>query len=124
MNSFIHSLNDLGAHLTSFALAMLVQSSLVIVALFLLDLVLRKKVRAVVRYPLWLLVLVKLVLPPSFAAPTGLAYWLPEKKIVEPSAVVTSPVVVHYSEARFVETPVLQTLPPARPRLQFPAMFL
>jgi len=70
----IHSLNDLGANFAGFALAMLVQSSLVIVALFLLDLLLRRKVRAVVRYPLWLLLLVKLVLPPSFAAPTGLAY--------------------------------------------------
>ena len=49
MNSFIHSLNHVGANFAGFALSMLVQSSLLIVALFLLDLVLRKKVRAVVR---------------------------------------------------------------------------
>jgi hypothetical protein len=117
MNSFIHSLNHVGANFAGFALSMLVQSSLLIVALFLLDLVLRKKVRAVVRYPLWMLLLVKLVLPPSFAAPTGLGYWLPERKMVKPSPVTTTPVVVHYSEARYVEPPALQTPSPPRPRL-------
>src|SRR5213594_3498856 len=81
----IHALNHLGAHFTRFAFSMLVQSSLLIIALLLLDLVLRKRVRAVVRYPLWILVLVKLVLPPSLAAPTGLAYWLPERKTVTAS---------------------------------------
>ena len=72
----IHALNHLGARFADFALAMLVQSSLLIVLLFALDLVLRNRVRAVVRYALWMLVLIKLVLPPSFAAPTSLAYWL------------------------------------------------
>src|SRR5437667_7750150 len=110
MNSFVQALNHLGANFAYFALSMLVQSSLLIVALFLLDLALRKKVRAVVRYPLWMLVLVKLVLPPSFAAPTGLAYWLPERK--KPSLVAAPPAVVHYSEGGFVAPSVLQTLPP------------
>jgi beta-lactamase regulating signal transducer with metallopeptidase domain len=120
----IQSLNHLGANFADFARSMLVQSTLLIVTLFLLDLVLRKRVRAAVRYPLWMLVLVKLVLPPSFAAPTGLAYWLPETKIVKPSMVITSPVVVHYAETGFVEPHVLQTLPPPRPRLQAAAVFL
>jgi beta-lactamase regulating signal transducer with metallopeptidase domain len=76
-------LNHLGANFADFALSMLVQSSLLIVLLFALDLVLRNRVRAVVRYGLWMLVLIKLVLPPSFAAPTSLPYWLPEKKAVK-----------------------------------------
>src|SRR5438093_32843 len=124
MNSFVHALNHLGAHLTGFAFSMLVQSSLLIIALFLLDLVLRKRVRAVVRYPLWILVLVKLVLPPSLAAPTGLAYWLPERKIVKTSPIVTPPVAVHYSETGIVEPLVLHPLPPPRPRLEAAAKFL
>src|SRR5437667_9068316 len=124
MNSFIHSLNHVGANFTGFAFSMLVQSSLLIVTLFLLDLVLRKRVRAIVRYALWMLVLLKLVLPPSFAAPTGLAYWLPERKIAKPSPVTTPPVVVHYSESGFVEPLSLQALTPPRPRLQVAAMFL
>jgi beta-lactamase regulating signal transducer with metallopeptidase domain/type II secretory pathway component GspD/PulD (secretin) len=114
----IHSLNHLGAHLTGFAFSMLVQSSLLIVALFLLDLALRKKVRAVVRYPLWMLVLVKMVLPPSLAAPTGLAYWLPERKIAKPSLATSPPVVIHYSKTGIVEPPLLQPPPPPPPRLR------
>src|SRR5207245_11080745 len=69
----IHALNHLGARFADFALSMLVQSSLLIVLLFALDLVLRNRVRAVVRYALWMLVLIKLVLPPSFAPPARLA---------------------------------------------------
>src|SRR5213593_1593157 len=120
----IHALNHLGAHLTGFAFSMLVQSSLLIAALFLLDLALRKKVRAVVRYPLWILVLVKLVLPPSLAAPTGLAYWLPERKTVTASPAATPPVAIHYSQTGIVEPAVLQPLPPPRPRLEAAAKLL
>jgi len=124
MNSLIHTLNHLGGNFTGFALSMLVQSSLVIAVLYLLDLGLRRKVRAVVRYPLWMLLLVKLVLPPSLAAPTGLAYWLPERAIAKPSSVVTAPAVVRYSETGIVEPTVLQPLPPPRPRLQVAAKLL
>ena len=88
MNSFIDPLNYLGARFADFALAMFVQSSLLIVLLFALDLVLRNRVRAVVRYALWMLVLIKLVLPPSFAAPTSLAYWLSETKAVKTNLAV------------------------------------
>ena len=52
------------------------QSSLLIGLLWAIDLVLRRRLRAAVRYALWLMVLVKLVLPPSLAFPTGLGWWL------------------------------------------------
>jgi beta-lactamase regulating signal transducer with metallopeptidase domain len=55
---------------------MLLQSSILIGLLVIADLCLRKKVSARFRYGMWLLVLVKLVLPPSLAMPTGAAYWL------------------------------------------------
>ena len=44
-----------------------------------LDLLLRKKIKAVVRYGIWLLILVKLVLPPSLASPTSLVAWIGER---------------------------------------------
>ncbi|MHC4345541.1 MAG: M56 family metallopeptidase, partial [Planctomycetota bacterium] len=55
------------------------QSSVLIVILLALDLILRRKVRAVVRYCLWMLVLLKLVLPTSLSLPTGLGYWLGDR---------------------------------------------
>jgi len=55
---------------------MLLQSSILIGLLLIADLCLRRKVSARFRYGMWLLVLVKLVLPPSLAMPTGAAYWL------------------------------------------------
>ena len=79
MSEFISLLNSAGAAFVEFAGRMLVQSSLLIVVLVVLDLILRKRVKAVVRYWIWLLVLAKLLLPPSLSSPTGLAYWIGDK---------------------------------------------
>ena len=76
MNAIIESLNSAGLWFVKFALPMLIQSSLLITVVLFLDLGLRKKVRAVVRYCLWMLILVKLVLPVTLAAPTGIGYWI------------------------------------------------
>ena len=81
-------LNELGQSFCKFNFTMLVQSSVLIVVLLLLDLVLRKRTRAIVRYFVWMLVLVKLVLPTTLCMPTGLGYWignlwLPEIRAVE-----------------------------------------
>lgn len=46
-------------------------SSLLISVMFVVDWALRRRVRAAVRYALWWVVLLKLVLPPSLAFPTG-----------------------------------------------------
>ena len=43
---------------------------------FAIDFVLRRHVRAAVRYALWLVLLVKLLLPPSLALPTSVTWWL------------------------------------------------
>ncbi len=79
MSEFIGLLNSAGAAFVGFADRMLVQSSLLIVALAVLDLILRRRVKAVVRYWIWLLVLAKLLLPPSLSSPTGFAYWIGDK---------------------------------------------
>jgi len=47
--------------------------------LLILDVFLRKKVRVVFLYGIWMLILVKLVLPTTFSSPTGMIYWFGDK---------------------------------------------
>lgn len=76
MNAIATMLNALGTSFVVYALRMLVQSGILVAILLLLNLALRRKARATVRYWLWMLVLVKLMLPPTFSLPTGPGYWL------------------------------------------------
>ncbi len=76
MNAFIETLNRFGENALHFAWPMLWQSSVLITVLFAIDFALRRRVRAAVRYALWLVLLVKLLLPPSLALPTSAAWWL------------------------------------------------
>ena len=75
INDCLASLNRVGDIFYSHAAGTFIQSTLLIIVLFSIDLLLRKRVRSVVRYCLWLLVLVKLVLPPTISLPTGIGYW-------------------------------------------------
>lgn len=59
----------------SHATAMLWQAALVVVVVAVADRALARRVRAVTRHALWLLVLAKLILPPSLSLPTSPAYW-------------------------------------------------
>ncbi|HWC60059.1 MAG TPA: M56 family metallopeptidase, partial [Verrucomicrobiae bacterium] len=76
MNSSIDSLNMWGARFLDFAVPMWWQSSLLIAAVFTLDFLFRRKIRAAIRYSFWFVVFVKLVVPPTLALPTGAAWWL------------------------------------------------
>ena len=76
MNFILTQLNSMGRLFVIFALPMLIQSSLLILILLALNLLLRRRTRAVLRYWLLLLILVKLVLPTTFSTPTGLGYWI------------------------------------------------
>ena len=73
--SIITVFNEFGDLFCENALAMLVQSSILILVLLVIDLLLRKRTRAVFRYCIWLLVFVKLAIPPTFSLPTGIGYW-------------------------------------------------
>ncbi|MHC4133039.1 MAG: hypothetical protein ACYSR3_13790, partial [Planctomycetota bacterium] len=75
MNTLLEYINSAGSVFAEFAWSMLLQSSILIVAVLLIDIAIRKKVRAVFRYCIWMLVLVKLVLPTTLSSPTGLGYW-------------------------------------------------
>ena len=79
MNSVSSYLNLWAGHLSAGAWPMLWQSSLLIALVWALDVALRRQARAAVRYSLWLLVLLKLVLPPSLAAPTAPGWWVRSK---------------------------------------------
>jgi len=118
VNSLIESLNLWGSRLADLAFGIFIQSSLLILLLFALDFVIRQRVRAVFCYGLWMLVLIKLLLPPSLALPTGVVYWLPQKKTVHVHAVVPSKVVIHYSNVKSEEMPALPALPAPRPTLR------
>ncbi len=75
MNNLLTALNNVGGAFCEHAAGVFVQSALLVIVLFAVDLLLRKRVRAVFRYCVWLLVLVKLVLPPTLSLPTGVGYW-------------------------------------------------
>jgi len=76
LNSAIIMLNQWGQMFCGYAGRMLVQSSILVALLLAADLCLRRRVCPRFRYALWLLVLVKLMLPPSLALPSGVMYWL------------------------------------------------
>lgn len=85
MNSLVECINAVGRSFVAWSAAMLVQSSVLICILFVVDLLIRRRVRAVVRYGIWMLVLVKLVLPPSLSSPFGLGAFLPAARQITPS---------------------------------------
>ena len=121
MKSIIENLNQWGGNFLQFVWPMLWQSSLLIAFVFTLDLLLARRIRASVRYALWLVVLVKLLLPPTLALPTGAAWWLFQAKSAPAPA--TQPYTVTYSDAPaepFVEPPSMPmpVLPP--PKLDAP----
>jgi beta-lactamase regulating signal transducer with metallopeptidase domain len=76
---------------------MLWQSSLLIALVLALDLLVGNRVRAAVRYALWLIVLLKLLLPPSLALPSGLAWWLPNRIPIAPQHPQKSIVAVRHA---------------------------
>ena len=75
MEAILEQINSAGKTFIEFAVPMLIQSSVLIIILLGLDLILRKRIRAVFRYWIWMIVLVKLMLPPSLSLPTSPAYW-------------------------------------------------
>lgn len=127
MNSIIETLNRWGEGVGSFAWLMLWQSSLLIAVLFVLDFALQQKVRAAIRYALWLVVLVKLLLPPSLALPTGVGWWL-RSPAPPPAIPQTRTLVVTYGNAVVPNLPLPRTpqvfVPPPPPPMSAAAWTL
>lgn len=76
MNDCVETLNRWGENFLGFAGPMLWQSSVLIAVVFAFDRAFARRIRASIRYALWMIVLVKLIVPPSLALPTGAAWWL------------------------------------------------
>ena len=74
MGTVISVLNKSGAIFCQHGLTMLVQFGLLSSLLFLGDIMIRKRVKASLRYCLWCLLLVKLVLPTTLSLPTGIGH--------------------------------------------------
>ncbi len=91
IDSGVEMLNAVGQTFCFYAWRISIQVSVLIAVLLVLDLLLRRHVRAVVRYAMWMLVFVKLLLPPTLSLPTGIGYYRPEHKAV--SQKQTEPVV-------------------------------
>ena len=72
MGTIISVLNKSGAIFCQHGMTMLVQFGLLTFLLFLADIAIRKRVKASLRYCLWCLLLVKLVLPTTLSLPTGI----------------------------------------------------
>src|SRR5690348_3900951 len=89
LSSFVDLLNRSGEVFCSFAGTMFLQIAILTAVLLVLELLLRNRVRAVVRYWLWLLVLVKLILPVGLQSPASIAYWLPTARPQTPQPAVT-----------------------------------
>lgn len=102
MNTILERINSMGSAFVEFAWPMLLQVSVLVVILLLADLLLRSKVRAVFRYWLWMLVLVKLVLPSTLSSPLSVGSFFGEElkslDVVTSVKVTESPEVVRLSE--------------------------
>jgi beta-lactamase regulating signal transducer with metallopeptidase domain len=112
MGELVTVLNAAGGAFVAFAAHMLIQSSVLIILLVALDLVLRRRVKAVVRYWIWLLVLAKLILPPSFSSPTGVAYWVGHKL-----PTLSGPIEPLVGESSTASLPADGTAVPSEPRV-------
>jgi beta-lactamase regulating signal transducer with metallopeptidase domain len=91
LNSVVNWVNRAGALHWDFASAMFVQTVALVAVIFLVELCLRRRARAVVRYWLWALVMLKLMLPVTLCTPASVAYWIVKEPVVVAQA-PTAPV--------------------------------
>ncbi len=104
MTSLIVTLNEWGDVFCRHAFWMLIQTGVLVAVLWVLDALLRRHLKASIRYGIWVLVLAKLVLPVDFKLPSGVGYWLhwqtpknfPAMQIARPN-IPQTPVVIENS---------------------------
>jgi beta-lactamase regulating signal transducer with metallopeptidase domain len=117
-------LNTAASHWWNWIWPMFWQSSLLILAVGLADLLLRRWTWPQVRYALYLLVLIKLLLPPSFSSPASLAGALfgerSLERITPPPAIQIPPAGPQMTSQAPLDTPAFESqdmplLPPPRP---------
>ena len=127
MTTFIETLNHSGDQFLKLAWPMLWQSSLLITVIFALEFALRRKIRAAIRYALWLMVLVKLLLPPSLALPTSPTWWIHPAPAPLPVKAPPVSFTVSYGEQMAPDFPLPPSPvipPPKAPAMSFAAWAL
>ena len=120
-SSFVLWFNDTGTSSTAVAVSMSVQLAILVGVLSGLDGLIRDRARAALRHGLWMLVVIKLLLPVDLLSPTAIAYWvapwLVTPAVRVPRVAAGSATVV--SEVSHVVGPVgLKTATAAHPKLQ------
>lgn len=120
MNALIEFCNTWGDRLITLAVPMLWQSSLLIAAVFGLDFALRRRIRGAIRYALWMVVLVKLVLPPTLASPSALSWWVRPSHNAAPQ-IPSRTLVVTYNDAASPAPVLVPATPVTPPPPQFSA---
>lgn len=120
-SSFVLWFNDTGTSTTAVAVSMSVQLAVLVGVLSGLDWLIRHRARAALRHGLWMLVVIKLLLPVDLLSPTAVAYWvapwLVTPAVRVPRVAAGSATVV--SEVSHVVGPVgLKTATAAHPKLQ------
>ena len=120
-SSFVLWFNDAGTSSTAVAVSMSVQLAVLVGLLSGVDWLIRDRARAALRHGLWMLVVIKLLLPVDLLSPTAVAYWaapwLLTPAVRVPRVAAGSATVV--SEVSHVVGPVgLKTATPAHPKLQ------
>lgn len=111
MNGFVNIMNLWGQRTLDFAVPMFWQSALLIAVIAFIDYVFRSQMRAAVRYALWMVVLAKLLIPPTFALPTAPSWWMRPKVVQEFAPPPFVVVQEHTSEANAVaaQAPITAT---------------
>lgn len=109
------------------ALQISLQVLLLTIALLLVDAWARHRVRAALRYGLWMLIVLRLLLPPGLLSPTSVAYWLGPR--LTPPRVEPAPSAwqVTFSEPRPESSLPVAGIPfeaSGPPPLTFPALLL
>ncbi len=114
MNAMLEILDAGGRVWIPYATSVLWQVSGLVAALLLADRMLARRLRAVVRHALWLLVPLKLLLPPGLALPTSPAYWLENRHFI-PEQVATGTLPYHVAVDAPVTTAGVPLPAPSRP---------
>ncbi len=129
MNTLVMGLNQWGDLFVNHFVLMLLQAGTLIVLLWLLDCILYRHLKASLRYGLWMLVLIKLILSPHLSLPTGVGHWVtwPSWRIVPSTSMTHDPPVMQPQTSHVTPTavkpsnPTLPVNPPASERVSRPA---
>ena len=123
VSSLVPWFNDAGASATAAAVSMSVQVALLVGALSVVDRLIRDRASAALRHGLWMLVVVKLLLPVDLLSPTAVAYWVapwlasPEVRTVRVSAGLEAAEPAVPNTSRTVD-PKTSPVARVRPRLE------